>query len=125
MRRSNGPTAKVLSFAAQQPGHVISWSEARVAYSCGTVKSYDGYRQAADRHRFSISNVLRRYFDRVEGARGLYVLRSSIENLDENDDAHAMQSFHNLYGCDEFGMSVHGDTSQGHGTNRFTRMSGI
>jgi hypothetical protein len=106
MRRSSGPTAKVLWFASQRPGGVITWSEAKGSYACGTVLGYGGPRMAAAHHRMSISNVLRRHFIPVEGARGLYVLKSSVDNPDWDEDMRAMQAFHDLYGSDEFGMST-------------------
>lgn len=104
--RSNGPTARVKEFAGNQPGSVISWSQAQYAYSTGIVKGYDGPRRGAAHHKMSISNVLRRHFMPVEGTRGLYVLNSSMENPDWDEDMLEMQQFHAIHGCDEFGMSL-------------------
>lgn len=108
MRNPNGPVAKVIECAQSRPGHVISWSEARVAYGTGIVKGYNGPRRAAAHHNMSISNVLHRYFTRVDGTRGLYVLTSSICNHDRDDDELEMKAFHAANGCDEFGMSTNG-----------------
>lgn len=112
MRRPEGPTARVLQFAASQPGTVITWSEAQHAYAQGVVPVWTPsirgmqVRGAAYRHKMSISNVLKKHFERVEGTRGMYVLKSTISNPDWEEDMVAMQAFHNLYGSDEFGMST-------------------
>jgi len=106
MSRANGPTAKVLAFAAAQPGALISWSEARDAYATGVVKGWLGPKGGAAHHNMSISNVLHRHFVRVEGARGLYALLSSMANASVEDDEDEMRTFHAIHGCDEFGMSL-------------------
>ena len=104
--RPNGPIAMVRKYAASRPGSLISWAEAQHAYGTGTVKGYDGPRKAAAHHKMSVSNVLRRHFTKVEGARGLYVLSSSIANPDWDEDMEELNAFHAIHGCDEFGMSL-------------------
>lgn len=112
MRRPNGPTSKVIEFAREQPGGVITWSEAQGAYARGTVIDYRGVPvKAASHHKMSVSNVLRQHFNRVEGAQGMYVLRAMIDNPDWDEDQLAMRAFHDLYGADEFGMSVETSTA--------------
>lgn len=107
MRRSNGPTAKVIAFAASQPGGIISWSEAQGAYGCGVVVDYKGdLVRAASQHKMSVSNVLQRHFERVEGARGMYVLRSTIGNPDWDEDMAELEAHRDMFGSDEFGMSI-------------------
>lgn len=104
--RINGPTARVRQYAAAQPGTLVSWSEVRNAYGTGIVRSHSGPRPAAAEHKMSISNVLRRHFTRVEGVNGLYVLSTSMSNLDREEDEMEMRTFHAIHGCDEFGMSL-------------------
>jgi hypothetical protein len=123
MRRANGPTAKVLELARKAPGGVITWSEAQGAYACGS---------AAAKHKLSVSNVLNRHFEKVEGMRGAYVLSSMISNPDWDEDMEELQAFHAEHGADEFGMStwpLRGTSKQmfPEGTTlvRLTRMSDI
>lgn len=112
MRRPDGPTARVLKFAAGRPGGVVTWSDAQYAYAQGVVPVRSDHgpqtrvRAAAAKHKLSISNVLRRHFVRVEGIRGMYVLSSTISNPDWDEDMEELQAFHDLYGADEFGMST-------------------
>ena len=134
--RSNGPTARVKEYAASQPGCLISWAEAQAAYATGMVKSWTGNMTGgASQHKMSISNVLWRHFTRVEGARGLYVLTSSIENHDREDDELELAAFHAIHGCDEFGMSLPPDVNASrrridrqaaaHGLFRMSEISGM
>lgn len=107
MSIGGSPTAAVKQFAASQPGSIISRKEVQAAYATGLVRHRTGAMvPAAAHHNMTISNVLYRNFVRVEGARGLWVLRTSMNNYDvEGDDAEA-KAFHETYGCDEFGMST-------------------
>lgn len=102
-----GPTARVKQYAASQPGAIISWSEARDAYRTGVTKNWCGdYVPSVAYHNMSISNVLHRHFEMVEGARGLHVLLTSMNNYNVEDDMDEMRKFHAIYGCDEFGRST-------------------
>lgn len=107
-RSPNGPTSMVRQYAASRPGCVISWSEAQAAYKTGRVRDYaNSMVPGAAHHKMSISNLLRRHFTRVEGAKGLYVLNTSMTNHDHEEDAEELRAFHAIHGSDEFGMSVH------------------
>lgn len=105
-----GPTATIVEYARGQPGCVISWSEAQHQYGLGQVISGRGpnavFRPGRRNHKMSVSNVLRRHFVRVEGTQGLYVLRSSMENPDHEEDLMEQALFFMYYGRDEYGMSV-------------------
>lgn len=74
-----GPTQNIISFARSQPGGVISWSEA-----CGKYRELS----SAARHdrvghfHMNVGNIFQRYFVKVQGARGLYVLKELLQGED-------------------------------------------
>lgn len=67
------PTKKILEFARKQPGGVIRWCEADGIYRKESPNSRrgQGYQQ-------NIGRIFDRYFTKVEGLRGFYVLDESI-----------------------------------------------
>lgn len=96
-RNPDGPTALILKLAREAPGGVIRWAEAEGAYRRGS-------KYGACNH-MSLGNLLRRHFDKVEGARGFYVLRSTIYNDDAAEDLLMLNEFHRDFGSDEYGRS--------------------
>jgi len=68
-----GATASILRFARLQPGGVISWGEAAARYRMAT-----GIPRSDHHYHMNLGHIFRRHFERVEGARGLYVLREAI-----------------------------------------------
>ena len=126
MRNRSDPTAKVIEHASRQPGHIISWSAAVHAYGTGIVKGHSGPVRASSKYSSSVSNVLRTHFERVEGAEGLYVLLSSMNNPDFEEDQLELVRFHDEFGCDEFGMSTRPSWSGSPGwLRRMSNVAGI
>lgn len=71
-RMTKGPTKEIILAAKGMPGGVIRWSEAFAVYGEHSkgLQSYWG---------MNLSRVFDRYFTKVEGVRGHYVLDSMIE----------------------------------------------
>lgn len=123
-RNPGGPTARILELARSAPGGVIRWHEAEDCYVQGSpaaMKERNAARSAPFRRgkirrgwayhpslhfHSSVKRVLTRHFEKVEGTKGYYVLRSTIYNDDRDEDIEHMHAFHDYFGCDEFGMST-------------------
>lgn len=78
-----GPTADILEFARRQPGGVIRWREARGRYLNASMAARADVRRGGPYHfHMALGKVLHRYFTKVEGTDGYYVLNESIVGED-------------------------------------------
>jgi hypothetical protein len=75
-----GATRNVLERATRQPGGIIRWSEAESWY-----QEVAPQRTHWAGWKMNLSRLLKRYFVRVGGVRGHYMLRSFGEPLEADD----------------------------------------
>ena len=105
-RNNDGPTARILELARNSPGGVIRWCEGQAEYVKAAKFNRDWPRSMQTGYKQNLLRILKRYFDKVEGTRGYYVLRESIPQEVDSEDVKALQNFANVYGSDEYGMST-------------------
>ena len=121
IKRSDGPTARILRLARAAPGGLIRWHEARDEYLKGSQTARDDEKSAASRrHRgfnltsssggrhyhMSLHQALERHFFPVDGTRGYYVLKGVVFNDDFTEDKQVLEDFGAAYGLDDNGMSI-------------------
>ena len=126
-RNKNGPTSRILELARTAPGGVVRWREARDEYVLGSEAAQRNERRGHKNFHMSLKRVLDRYFYKVDGTEGFYVLKSTIFNDHGYEDKQAQQAFQALFGHDEFGQSTHSIASFASpvGVRLPTRMSSI
>ena len=75
----NGPTHHIITFARTSPGGIISWADACVIYrSVSSAARHD----RVGHYHMNVGHIFRRYFVKVEGARGLYALKELLQGED-------------------------------------------
>ena len=76
--RKEGPTAAILREAKNEPGGVMRWGEAEMLYRSASYSARREYSMNSSRRskhfHMSLQRILRKYFTKVEGIRGFYVL---------------------------------------------------
>lgn len=84
-RNYNGPTARILRLAQSSPGGVIRWREAEAEYVAGSRKAQRHAARRERNHCMWVKGVLDRYFVRVDGVKGHYMLR--VKTYSEDPDS--------------------------------------
>lgn len=96
MRKKDGPTARIIERARTEPGGIIRWHEAEDEYcSASSVARHErmqynslrsrGHKYPSAHYHSSVGRVLKKYFLKVEGTKGFYVLKESITENDPLD----------------------------------------
>lgn len=77
-----GPTANILTFARLQPGGVVRWREVTYVYRQHSAAAVRDRSRGETHYHMNVANILRKYFTRVEGVAGYYVLNEAMVGED-------------------------------------------
>lgn len=82
MRNPNGPTARIIDRARSEPGGVLRWREANGEYLRASFAARVNKSRGETNYKMGLGNILQRYFVKVEGIKGFYVLKEMLEGED-------------------------------------------
>jgi len=77
-----GPTANILEFARSQPGGVIRWRDATYVYRQHSAAATRDRSRGETHYHMNVGHILRKYFTKVDGVPGYYVLSETIVGED-------------------------------------------
>jgi len=77
------PCRQIRNYASSRPGGVIRWNEARDIYIKNSEAAKHDEQNGETHYHLNIRWIFRKYFLKVEGVRGFYVLKSMADGDNE------------------------------------------
>ena len=80
------PTKEIKRMASSQPGGVIRWRDAQAVYLRESESARRDNRRGSYNFHMNMKRIFKRYFKKVEGVNGFYVLKSMADESAYNQE---------------------------------------